>query len=167
MALTDAGRSVLRYWGVVNSAVTARADTATLWQAITAEANRLGEPIPAQAFLGVNELRSLAVGIRQATATFNGSDSATALTAQMLGESPSARALEDQGLFPRLQISFQAEVTDLAGLATTQDYTTMMDIQPGMTVGEVRDALASDAEGMAGRYGVSFGDLAITGIVRV
>lgn len=64
MALSAAGRAALPYWGAIQAAVSERASTAGVWDAIRADeqAQAAGAPLPN--FAGVNELRSLAAAVR-------------------------------------------------------------------------------------------------------
>ena len=66
MALSEAARGALPYWGSIQEAVGRRVDTTGLWDAIKADPAALKAGAPLPSFAGVNELRSLAAAGRNA-----------------------------------------------------------------------------------------------------
>lgn len=99
--------SVQSVWERVQGATTQRATTAQVWDAIRAAAAEEGRPIPPDAFQTVNRLRSMSVGLRNATEAFRSAEGNQVIVDRMIGTTPYARDLNAQNAMPRWQVSFQ------------------------------------------------------------
>lgn len=141
--------------GVINAGVQQKADTATLWQAIRTEAERLGVTDLSGGFRAVTELRSIYVQQRQAAESFGRSGDSELFTRQLAPEDVNARDLADQGLFPEYLVRFDLETVDDLGEVNVRTVTMRDTWLPDMTVGQVRDAVAQSAAGLSNDYGVT------------
>lgn len=146
-------------WGVIQSAVEERANTATIFGAVQAEAESLGMDTPPGMWKAVNELRSLAVQMRNAGEAFNRASPDTLFTYQLAPPDINARAIEDRALFPEYLARFDLEATGPDGETVIRTLT-MRDVwAPGITVGDVAEAVTEAAIGMSQRYGLEFGSV--------
>src|SRR5215468_6295636 len=132
MALSDAGRAALAYWGTIQAGVSQRMSTADLWAAIRA-AQALepggGGKVTIQ---GVNEIRSAAAQIRNASESFgNARDFADrygidqAITSEMMSTAPWSREQQSLQTLADYQVRFEARMTSPLGTEFTQTLTAL------------------------------------------
>lgn len=150
MALSEAARGALPYWGSIQAAVGERASTAQLWEAIRNEpaAVRAGAPLPS--FAGVNELRSLAASGRNAGERLQaaiGTEARTGLAqsidASMLSYGVSSRDQAAINTMAQYHARFEGTFV-LPDGSELKQWLTVKFGQANMpgTVGELADALA-------------------------
>lgn len=150
-------------WGVIQQAVEERANTATIFANIQSFAEEYAYDTPRGMFQAVNELRSLAVQQRTGAERFQAVAPDTLFTAQHAPLEINARSAADRALFPEYLARFDMTAQDATGNITTITRT-MRDVwSPGMTTGDVTQAVLESAAGLASRYGV---DLISVGNVR-
>lgn len=172
MALSDAGKAVLQYWGAISSAVESRADTAAVVQSIRDREGIPEGPIPGFTLQGLNEIRSAAVSVRTAEQSFGAAlaDSqrtgqAVAIDSSMMAVAPWARGEQVLTAMATYQVQFQVQTLNALGEAESTWLTAMY---PGgilpATTGELIDAL-----GTYGQLSGSLpqGDFAGIGDVRI
>lgn len=85
-------------WGTIQSAVSQRASTAQLWQAIRESAHT-------GTFDQVNQLRSFAVGIRTAAERYSAAQDDHAISSGMIAEAPWSRPMHQRTLRTQYQIN--------------------------------------------------------------
>lgn len=150
MALSEAARSALPYWGSIQEAVGRRVDTTGLWDAIKADpvALKAGAPLPS--FQGVNELRALAASGRnagerlgKALATEQRTGLPQSLDASMMSYGVSSREQSAINTMAQYHARFLGTFTAPDG-SELQQWLTVKFGQHNMpgTVGELADALA-------------------------
>lgn len=153
MALSDAARSVLQYWGAISHAVAERASTADVVAAIRADAGIPTGPIPGFSLQGLNEIRSQAATIRNASESLSSSLALAARTgldqtidSRMISTAPWSRDPAVVSSLANFQVRFEYQTTDPAGNVTSTWMTAMFppDRMPATT-----DALLSEL----GTYG--------------
>lgn len=141
----------MAYWGTIQSAVTQRAGTADIWAAIkgAAAAEPGGGQLPT--FQGVNELRSVAAGMRNgadnfgaARATEESSGLAQGITSGMVSLAPWSSGQQVLSTLADYQVRFQALFTTPLGDAASVTLTALFpNGQLPSTVGDLVDALGS------------------------
>jgi len=153
VALSDAGRAALAYWGTIQAGVTQRASTADLWAAIrgAAASEPGGAPLPT--IQGVNEVRAAAARIRNASESFGAARDfserygvAQGITADMMSTAPWSREQQSLQTLADYQVRFEAQMTSPLGVQFTQTLTALFPngTLPA-TTGELIDALSSFA----------------------
>jgi hypothetical protein len=159
MPISPEARSYAYAWGVIQAAVEGRANTASIFQAVRDEAESLGMDTPAGMWQAVNELRSIAVQMRNAGEAFNRASPDTTFSYQLAPLDVNARAPDDRALFPEYVARFDLQATGPNGEAITRTLTMRDSWAPGITVGDVTDAVTEAAIGMSQRYGLEFGSV--------
>lgn len=128
-------------YGLIRGAVEQRASTANIWDSIR------DSGIPAT-FQQVNEYRSAAASTRNARDVFEAADPTTAITAEMIGTAPWARAQSSQSLAPAYQLNIPYTYTDTEGNAVSGWVSKTVSALPA-AVGDLVDyasSLVSDFE---------------------
>ena len=172
MALSAAGQAAMAYWGTIQKGVSTRADTATLWAAIRADAAAHPGGAPLPSFAGVNEVRSAAAAIRnsgeslaRALAVERRTGLPQSIESRMMTTAPWSRTDAEIATLARYQVRFEAKFTALDGSQFTQWLTATYpaDAMPA-TAGELAAALAAKADA---DYGMPGATLADTGVMQV
>lgn len=139
-------------WGPIQSAVAQRLSTAETWGLIQSDLTARGLAIPTGAFLAVNQLRSIAVGIREASARLNATGFLGTLDAGMIASSPFGRTLQEQALAPAWQVRFLNQLRLPDGSLETVWHTTDIYGHLPATTAELLNQVQADADYIAGSY---------------
>lgn len=151
MALSDAGRSAMAYWGTIQAAVTQRASTAEIWDAV--KAAQAAEPGGGGSVTlqGLNELRSVAAQLRNgseklaaARATEQNSGLSQGITGQMMAVAPWSQDQQVLSTLADYQVRFEAQFTTPLGAQASVVLTALFPngALPA-TVGDLIDALGA------------------------
>lgn len=125
----------MAWWGVIQSAVREGATTAEVWGAIRSfgEANNLA--YPSSIFRDVNQMRSQAASLRNASQRLAKASPGTAITGSLLAQLPYARSSVEQALASQFHV--RVGYTARKGSETEQSYITLAyNTLPG-TVGDL------------------------------
>jgi hypothetical protein len=149
----DAFAKPMAWWGTIQAAVSARMTTAEVWTAIQARSAELGLPTPPTMFLAVNEIRSQAAQLRNASERLTAAPATDAITSALLAPLPYGNL--GGGAGPRtfdVRVNYTAVRT---GQVET-DYITLR-YTGGLpaTVGELRAEAELVAESLVEGYGAS------------
>ncbi|HVD03202.1 MAG TPA: hypothetical protein VNF75_03580 [Candidatus Dormibacteraeota bacterium] len=150
--LSAGAQALMPYWGAIQGAVGSRASTAEVWTALRGASDAMGIPIPAGAFLAVNQLRSMAVQVRTAGEALGSAAAEAGLTSAMIGQAPYGRTLQEQALAPAWEVRFQNTLR-IDGAESTIWSTTYYYGSLPATAGELISGVTADAAMMAGNYG--------------
>jgi hypothetical protein len=150
--LSDAAKAAMRYYPEIQGSVSSNASTADVWAAIRDRAGELGLGTPGVTIQGVNELRSYAAQIRNASQRLNKAPDNYALEANMIAQAPWSRSITDQEAEPMWQVRFQ-HTTLHDGVETTEWRTSVFRNALPPTVGALARDVESDAYEMAADYG--------------
>ncbi len=144
-ALSPQAAKLMEFFGSIQGAVGERASTAEVWQAIRSQSEATGRPIPEGAFLAVNQLRSIAVGIRRAAENLQEAGGLGTLTSDMISQAPYQRSEAAQMAAPAWEVKF-LNTLNIMGLETATWSTTYFH-------GQLINAVQADAALMASHYG--------------
>lgn len=164
--LTPGQTRALQYWGVIESATLAGANTQDLWQRINDQAESLGYPSAGVSARDVATLRSRAVAIRNSRDTLHSLGDEDLIDASAIGRPPWERSLSSQNLVPMYQVRFEHAVTR-DGVQTTEWRTSVFTSTFPRTKLEMEEALNEDATGLADSYGVQNGGIGDYFILQV
>lgn len=143
----------MAWWGRIQAGVSERATTAEIWDAIRSLARQEGLTLPPDMFLCVNELRSRAAQLRDASLRLGRASDSTALTSDYLSALPYGRPPVEQSLARRFHV--RVEYNARRGAELERSYITLdySGVALPATVGELRaDALVATA-GLVDTYG--------------
>lgn len=118
MALSDIPSALRAYWGVIRSNVFQTATTTQLWQAISSWESQYNILRPGGLFRAVTAMRSLAVGQRNAEASFAKADGTDALDSSMIAEDINSRPVTERSLSPSYLVRFEANMVTETGYVT-------------------------------------------------
>ena len=155
MPVSEGAQSILFAWGAIEQATANRASTAEVYQAIRDAATAQGMPAPSIPLRAVNELRSYAVAIRNASEALERADTSTALLSDYIAQAPWSRDLAAQNAAPELQVRFEQSFIDQAGGAFTQWRTLLISGAIPETIQSLYDHTEATAEALADEYGVT------------
>lgn len=141
-------------WERVQGAVSQRANTAAVFAAVRAAAEQEGLALPQGTFKTVNQFRSIAVGLRNATQAFSAASPNSIITDQMIGTTPYARDLNAQILAPQFHVSYQQQVQTATGTETLWRSEIITGPLPS-TVGDLLSLLNDTGDLIATSYGVT------------
>jgi hypothetical protein len=167
MALSDIAGKYAYAWGTIQAQSSQRASTAEVFAAVKQIAEDLGMDTPPGMFRAVNEMRSLAVQMRNAGQAFNRASPEARLTASLAPPDINARALADRNIFPEYLARFEMTHRTAEGELVTITRSMRDTWQPGLTVGDVTSTVAEVALGLANDYGIDLQSTSIIGIVAV
>jgi len=142
----------MEFFGSIQGAVSARSSTADVWDAIRSQSVATGRPIPAGAFLAVNELRSIAVGMRTASETLAAAGGIGSLSSAMIATAPYQRSAASQMAGPAWEVRFLNTLM-VDGLETGTWSTTYFYGSLPARIEDLQNAVAADAALMASHYG--------------
>jgi len=126
----------MAWWGVIQGAVTERASTAQIWEAIRGFAAESGTSWPPNMLQEVNRMRSQAAGLRNASERLGRAADTDALTGDMLAPLPYARPATEQELARQFHV--RVGYTATKGDETERSYITLAySGQLPATVGEL------------------------------
>lgn len=143
----------LQYWGTVRGAVAQRASTADVWGAIRDMAAASGLPNLGISLQDFNQLRSAAVGVRNAGETLAKAPAEWGLNSSMIGVTPYARSLADRANTPQWSVGMYHTTADLEGNESTDYRMVRFTGQLPATKADLELALEQDAEALADKYG--------------
>lgn len=143
----------MAWWGTIQAGVSERLSTAELWERIQARSQELGLATPPTMFQAVNEIRSQAAQLRNASERLSGADPSEAITSALLAPLPYGNLGGAAG--PRtfdVRVNYTAVRTGVE----EQDYITLR-YTGGLpaTVGELRDEAELVAQSLVEGYGAS------------
>lgn len=142
----------LQYWGAAYGAVQQRASTADVWAAINNQAGSVGSESAGVNLQTFNQLRSQAVGVRNAVESFDANTGEHAITGDQVGNVPWQRDQGTRNAAPKFQVTFLHETSDLEGNVTEQYRSVYFTGPLLMTKQELLDQIERDAEALADNY---------------
>ena len=145
-------------WGDIQGAVSERATTAEIWDAVKRAADRLDEPLPPGMFQAVNTMRALAAGLRVSSERLMAAERESPLVAAYIGDQIYLRDQSNPLAGSSYHVRFQVPKT-VGGETTMETYTFQYDGFIPATVGELMDDLNDYAQQLSGEYGVALGDV--------
>lgn len=151
--LSPGEKRALQYWGVIESATLAGANTQELWQRINDQAAALGYESAGVSARDVARMRSQAVGIRNAANTLAGLGPHDRIDSGAIGNAPWARDIRGQNTVPLWQVKFEHTVIR-EGEQVTEYRTSVFTGSIPRTRHELELQLSQDAAGLADSYGV-------------
>lgn len=151
------------WWGSILASAREKATTAEVWDAIRSYASDAGVALPSDIFQRVNDMRSLAVGLRTSSESLMRASTDQAITNREIGQQLYARSPFDQAAAPLYHVRFEM-TTQVGGQQETGWYTLEYSGQLPATVGDLFADLGDYADGLAGSYGQA---LVATGRVEI
>ena len=146
-------------WNAIQAAVNSEdRTTADIWEAVNAEADAQQRQIVGGRY-GVGELRSLAVQQRNAGEALNAAEREADFDRSFAPQDINSRSLGDQALLPELLVRFEMTVLNPAGETEVMVRSARMTWTPGLSVGDVTDAVWESAGGLADEYQVELVDV--------
>lgn len=148
--------SALQYWGAARGAAAQRVSTADFYAALNNAAASFGAESHGLTFQQVNQLRSAAVGVRNAAERFQRAPEVNAIDARMIGVVPWARGLDARNALPIYQVGINLHTVDLDGNQDTRFVYVRFTGQLDITKSDLLTFVQQDAEQMALDYGVQY-----------
>lgn len=144
----------MTFYGVVQASVSAGESTAQLFERINAEAERLGVNLPTTGAVAFNQLRSMAVKLRNASADLSAAPATHAIVADYLAPLPYGKGQPAAG-GPRL-FDVRVNYSAVRNGQVEGDYVTLR-YTGGLpaTVGELRAEAADVTSSLVEGYGAS------------
>ena len=144
----------MAWWGTIQASVAARDTTAELWDKISARSAELGLATPPNMFAAVNEIRSVAAQLRNASERLSGATPQSAITSSYVSSLPYGRGIAG-GAGPRI-FDVRVNYTAVRTGVPEESYVTLR-YTGGLpaTVGELRDEAQLVAQGLVEGYGAS------------
>lgn len=143
----------MAWWGTIQAAVSERLTTAEVWDRIQARSAELGLPTPPTMFLAVNEIRSQAAQLRNASERLSAAPATDAITSSLLAPLPYGNlgGSADPRTFD-VRVNYTAVRTGVE----ESDYITLR-YTGGLpaTVGELRDEAELVATSLVEGYGAN------------
>lgn len=148
----------MAWWGVIQAGVTEHLTTAELWEKINERAAELGVDGPVGGALGINQVRSIAASLRNASDLLTGAPATDAIVGRYLAPLPYGHT-PGQGAGPRL-FDVRVNYTAVRGGNPESSYVTLR-YTGGLpaTVGELRDDAQLVTESLVEGYGASLTDI--------
>lgn len=151
MPLSESAEPFAWMFSTIQGSAFARASTAEMWEAIRGFAEDNNYVLGPGAWAAVNEMRSIAAGQRNGMEWFARATDEELLDPNRLGSSINARDPSVANLLPEYVATFNMSFTDPDTGVQIPITRTMRDTwAPGMTVGDVRQAVSEAAEGLLG-----------------
>ena len=166
MDLTSGQKQLLAYWGIIQAAVSQRASTAALWEAVRSDALAQGVTIQGVSAIDMGRLRSIVADQRNAMEAFGLLRPNEAITQSQIGTDISARDLAAQALAPTWLVRFEHDVVVEGELQTLWRTSTFEGSLPA-TAGSLRSAVEADAQALADDYDVTHAGVGRIQIVAV
>lgn len=139
--------------GIIEAGAAVRASTGELWAEIRGAAAEAGLSIGQAGFGIVNELRSGATARRRSAERFQRTPMSATFGPDLRAPEINVRSLAVQAVQPQYLVRFDLTYLGPDGETATRTVSMRDDWRPGMTVGDVHDAVAEAAEGLANDYG--------------
>lgn len=147
MDLTPGMKALLPWWGIIQSAVSQRVQTADLWTIVRDAATREGVELKGVSAADMSRMRAVPAGQRNAGDTFMRARPTDAITADMIAQDISSRSPQDQLLAPRWIARFEHDIT-VDGELQTHWRASVFEGSLPATAGDLRNQLEQDAEQM-------------------
>jgi hypothetical protein len=139
--------------GLIEAGAAARASTAQLWNEIRSATQEAGLSIGQAGFALVSQLRSAAVERRNGYERFQAAPATALFDQSMRAPEANIRSQAVREIQPEYLVRFDLTFTTLGGGIETQTVSLRDVLRPGMTVGDVQDAVSEAADGLALSYG--------------
>lgn len=164
MALSDIPSALRAYWGVIRSNVFQRATTTQLWQAISGWESAFNILRPTGILQAVNTMRSLAVGQRNAEASFANASGSDAISSEHIAEDINSRPLNEQTLSPKYLVRFEANMVTEAGFVTR-----WLTVKTNSLAGMIKDDLLGQLDSAGIDMSTGYGELytGLTGQISI
>lgn len=143
----------LQYWGTVRGAVAQRASTADVWAAINDYAANQQMTSTGVSLQDFNQLRSAAVGVRNAGERLAKAPAGNAIDSSMIGVTPYARAQTERNNTPQWSVGIYHTTSNDAGDESTDYRMVRFTGQLPATKADLELAIEQDAEALAEKYG--------------
>ena len=153
MPLSEESRPFASFWGIIQAGVSVRASTSELWAEVRGFASEHGLQLGQGAFAAVNEMRGLAASMRRGAETFQAAGREAGFNPSMAPPDISTRPPGARLAQPEYLVRFDLTYRDPSGEEVTRTVSMRDSWRPGMTVGDVQDAVAEAAEGLSLDYG--------------
>lgn len=139
--------------GIIEGGAQVRASTAELWTEIRGAASEAGVAIGQSGFELVNRMRGEAAARRVGYERFNRAPAGAEFTMAMAAPEANIRPEAARAIQPEYLVRFDLTYLDPLGNETTRTVSLRDVWRPGMTVGDVIDAVGEAAEGLSNEYG--------------
>lgn len=159
--------SALQYWGVARGAVSARASTAEFYGALNDAAESFGNGGHGLSFQEVNQLRSAAVGVRNASESFLKTAADTVISARQIAVPPYARSQDDRNSSPMYSVGIMLHTMDDEGETTSAYRQIRFTGQMDFTKGDLLALVQQDAEALADAYSQQYAGHDVVELVAV
>jgi hypothetical protein len=149
--------AALQFWGAARGAVNDRASTAQFYAALNAAAGSFNLESHGLSFQTVNQLRSSAASVRNASERFARAPEGNAIDSTMIGVTPYARSLGAQADMPVFHVGIYLTTADSETGEQSTDYR-ILQFTGGLpaTKAALLAAAQQDAEQLALDYGVDY-----------
>lgn len=151
MQFTSGQKTLLLYWGTIQEAVSRRAGTAELWEAVRNVATREGVELSGVSASDMSSLRGISARQRNSMDSFQRAGPNDAITGPMIGSDVSARDAMAQSLAPSYIVRFEHDVT-VNGELLTFWRSSVIDGRLPTTKAELLRSVEQDAVGLADDY---------------
>lgn len=148
--------STLQYWGAARGAVANRVSTADFYGALRDAATSFGAESHGLSFQEVNQLRSAAVGVRNAAERFSRAPEANAIDARMIAVPPYARSQDARNDQPIYQVGITLHTANDDGEVSSDFRYVRFTGQMNLTKGDLLQLIQEDAEALADTYGTTY-----------
>ena len=145
MQLTPGQQALLPYWGNIQSAVSQRAGTAELWDAVRQAAAAEGVVLRGVSATDMSGLRGLAATQRNASANLLRAGPGEVITGLMISQDLSSRDLVAQALAPSWIVRFEQDL-NVSGELLTVWRSSVFEGSLPLTINDLRNTLDTDAE---------------------
>lgn len=145
-------KRALGFYGAVEAAVQQRQSTAELWDSLRAAAESFGLESPGLSLQDVNQLRSMAAGVRNSGEAFGHAQGSYGIDASMIASAPWSRPLAQQAGLKMFQVRFQHQTTGPNGPETNWRSVFLNGPLPP-TKDDLLASIEVDAQQFAMRYG--------------
>lgn len=139
--------------GIIEAGTAVRASTSELWAEIRGAANEAGLSIGQAGFALVTQLRSEATQRRNGYEAFQAANLEARFDQSMRAPEANIRAQAVREVQPEYLVRFDLTYTTISGEIESRTVSLRDVLRPGMTVGDVYDAVDMAAEGLARDYG--------------
>ncbi len=150
-SLSPAAEKALGYWGVIELAAAAHANTADMWEWIRQAADELGLASPGVTVQGVSELRGRAGEIVRTAEQFAKLPDAKRVTQRYVAHPPWARTFVEQRALPKFAVRYQHTFIQNGNLQT-EWRTSVFPGRLNHTAGRLRSDVELDATNLARKY---------------
>jgi len=152
--LTPGQLKLMPIWGSIEAAVSQRASTADLWQAVREAAAQGNLDITGVNAIDLGGLRSMGAQIRNAAANLASATAGASIEGSMVAQAPWARPLAEQNALGMYQVRYLHSVLE-DGEAVTAWRTSVFEGAIPATVEGLMAAVTEDAQAVADSHGTS------------